>query len=83
MTIQGTVNKTFFLLTLCMVTAIFGWNVTTAEVPMMSPGGLLIGSFIGSLVLFFVCLFAPKTTPVTGPLYALVEGLFIGSISAW
>ena len=82
MTIQGTVNKTFFMLALCITTATVAWNVSMADNPAVSPGGLFFGSLIGSLVLFFICLFAPKTTPVTGPMYALVEGLFIGSISA-
>lgn len=82
MTVQGTVNKSFFLLALCVGTALLGWNITMSPDPIISPGLMMIGSLIGGLVVAMICCFAPKTSPVTAPLYALIEGFFVGGISA-
>lgn len=80
MTIRGTVNKTFILLLLLSITFIYSWNqfINNPEtvMPLMLVGG--IGGFIIALVTIFV----PKISPYTAPLYALLEGLFIGAISA-
>lgn len=79
MTIQGTINKTFVLLALVLATAIYTWvqyfsgvNVTTH---------LVLGA-IGSFVCALIVIFAKKTAPVVAPIYALLEGLFVGGISA-
>lgn len=82
MTLQGTVNKTAILLTLCVTTALVGWNVTTSADPAVSPGLLMMGGMLSGLVLSLICAFAPRTAPVTAPLYALAQGLFVGGISA-
>lgn len=83
MTVQGAVNKSFFLLALCTTTAIIGWNITTSADPIISPMWLLLGGGLGGLLVSLVCIFAPKTTPVTAPLYATLEGFFLGAISAF
>lgn len=89
MTLQGTVNKSFFLLALCVTTAVVGWELTIPReladgsiVTRMNPmvvtwGGLLVG-----LVLGLITTFRPKSAPVTAPLYALAEGFFVGGVSA-
>jgi uncharacterized YccA/Bax inhibitor family protein len=41
-----------------------------------------IGGAIGGLILALVTVFKKEWSPVTAPMYALVEGLFLGSISA-
>lgn len=80
MTIQGTVNKTFILLLLVLVTFVYSWNqfVTT-------PSGvlplILVGS-IGGLIVGLITIFVPKISPFTAPIYALLEGLFLGAVSA-
>lgn len=79
MTVQGAVNKTFFLLAICVGTSLVGWNAALHS----HWGGLVtIGGGLGGLVLALVCIFKPKTSPVTAPLYAAAEGLFVGGISA-
>lgn len=81
MTIQGTVNKTFFLLALCIVTSVFTWNGFVAGATWVMPA--MFGGLIGGLILAMIGIFAPKTTPVTAPLYATAEGFFLGGISAF
>lgn len=38
---------------------------------------------IGGLVVALVTVFVPRISPFTAPIYALLEGLFLGGISAW
>ncbi|MDO5610542.1 MAG: Bax inhibitor-1/YccA family protein [Pseudomonadota bacterium] len=84
MSLNGTVNKTGLLLLLAVLTAAFAWSQTidasgniTAAAPVYMWGGV-----IGGLILALVTVFKKQWAPVTAPLYALVEGFFLGSISA-
>jgi uncharacterized YccA/Bax inhibitor family protein len=83
MTLVGTVNKTGLLLLLCVITATFAWSQIsfTAAGP-VGAGPYLWGGAIGGLVLALVTAFKKEWSPVTAPLYALVEGFFLGAISA-
>jgi uncharacterized YccA/Bax inhibitor family protein len=83
MTVQGTVNKTFFLLALAVTTAVFAWTQALSAEPIVPVGLLIFGGAIGGLIVGLICCFAPKTAPITAPLYALLEGLFLGGISAY
>ncbi|HEX5756973.1 MAG TPA: Bax inhibitor-1/YccA family protein [Arenimonas sp.] len=82
MTLEGTVTKTAILLILSLVTASFAWmqvgNPETAGnlMPLVLVGG------IGGFVLALITVFKKTWAPVTAPLYALIEGLFLGAISA-
>ncbi len=82
MTLQGTVNKTGLLLICVIATAAWTWNIYTrsqnpaAVLPLLAIGG--IGGFIFALVTIFKKTWAP----VTAPVYALLEGLLLGGISA-
>jgi len=82
MTIQGTVNKTALLLVILAACAIFTWDkVYQAEVP--SSGALLIlMGAIGGLIVALITVFKKAWSPVTAPIYAALEGLFLGGISA-
>lgn len=87
MTLNGTVNKTGVLLLLTVLTAAFAWSQTmvqTPDGPQVAPGAMvyMIGGAIGGLVLALVTVFKKAWSPVTAPLYALVEGFFLGSVSA-
>ncbi|MGH8061944.1 MAG: Bax inhibitor-1/YccA family protein, partial [Pseudoxanthomonas sp.] len=88
MTLNGTVNKTGILLLLSVLTAAFAWNqsiVMGADgVATVAPGvvGYMLGGAIGGFILAMVTVFKKTWAPVTAPLYALVEGFFLGSISA-
>lgn len=82
MTLNGTVNRTAFLLVLTLASALYPWSRffaspdSAAILPFVLVGG--IGGFIVALVTVFKKTWAP----VTAPLYAILEGLFIGAISA-
>ena len=81
MTISGTVNKTGVLLILVVATAAWTWNRFTdagpqAVMPMIAIGG------IGGLIFAMVTIFKKTWAPITAPIYALLEGLVLGGISA-
>ena len=80
MTISGTVNKAGILLICVVVTAAWSWSLFTRSLqtalPLLAVGG--IGGFIVALV----TIFKKAWSPVTAPIYALLEGLVLGSASA-
>jgi uncharacterized YccA/Bax inhibitor family protein len=88
MTLNGTVNKTGLLLLLAVLTAAFAWNQSVTigadGLPAVAPGvmGYMLGGAIGGFILALITVFKKTWAPVTAPLYALVEGFFLGSISA-
>lgn len=84
MTLNGTVGKTAILLLLAMITAAYAWSHTFTDAGELSPMVKLYlwGGLIGGLVLSLVTIFKKSWAPVSAPLYALAEGLFLGSISA-
>ena len=76
MTIQGTTNKTLILLMLASFSAIWAWGHAAIALRMLMPA-LIIG-FIVALV----TIFKKETAYITAPVYALVEGIVLGGISA-
>ncbi|MEI2794284.1 Bax inhibitor-1/YccA family protein [Pseudoxanthomonas sp. F11] len=88
MTLNGTVNKTGILLLLSVLTAAFAWTQSVVTGPdgtaMVAPGVTIyaLGGAIGGFILALVTVFKKTWSPVTAPLYALVEGFFLGAISA-
>ncbi len=84
MTLNGTVNKTGFLLLLTVLTAAFAWSKTFTDNGEIAPGAMIYlwGGAIGGLVLALITAFKKEWSPVTAPMYALVEGFFLGAISA-
>ncbi len=77
MTLQGTINKTFALLALCVAGGYIGWIKAAA----LSPA-LLFGLLIGAFVIAIWTSFQPSVSPFTSPIYALAEGVLLGMISA-
>jgi uncharacterized YccA/Bax inhibitor family protein len=75
MRLDGVINKTGILLVLCTCTAAYAWTHPALQAPL-----ILLG-LLGGLVACLVGVFVPKTTPITAPAYALLEGLCIGGIS--
>ena len=84
MTLNGTVNKTGFLLLLAVLTAAFAWNNTFTAAGELAPAAMVYmwGGLIGGLILALVTIFKKTWAPVSAPLYALFEGFFLGAISA-
>ncbi len=82
MTLNGTVNKTGVLLLLCVLTAAFAWNQVSSEAGIVNAGPYVWGGAIGGLILALITTFKKTWAPITAPMYALVEGFFLGAISA-
>ncbi len=82
MTVQGTVNKTAMLLGITFLAAMWVWNRfflyhdVAAVTPLITIGAL------GGLGVALLTIFVNKLAAYTAPVYALLEGLFIGGISA-
>ncbi len=80
MTVKGTLNKFGFLFLMTLGSAWYSWR-EAAE------GGdawtlVLIGVF-GGLGVALVIAFKKEWSPYLAPLYALLEGLFVGAVSAY
>src|SRR5205807_9340188 len=92
MTLNGTVMKTLSLLAILLVTAGISWpevfafkaatDAGQAVVPTRLAAYLGIG-LIGGLITCMITIFAPRASPITGPLYAALEGLLLGAGSAF
>jgi uncharacterized YccA/Bax inhibitor family protein len=82
MTLSGTINKTAMLLALVVAGAGWVWNLyfTSQQAGDILPY-LLVGS-LGGLVVALVTIFNKSVAPYTAPVYAVLEGLAVGGISA-
>lgn len=87
MTANGTFAKTFVLFLIVLAGGAFGWSQVTPSPP--SPQGLQQIQFpgwiwvavIAAFVTALVCIFKPKASPIVAPLYAVLEGVFLGAVS--
>ena len=85
MTLPGTVNKVFFILLVLFTSAIitwkkfFGYDIDTAFL-VIKPW--LIGGGITGFIFALITVFKKSWSAFTVPVYAIAEGLFLGSISA-
>ena len=81
MTLQGTVNKTGLMLLLLVAGAAYTWSLflegNTGSLSLWMMAGV-----IGGLVVALVTVFKKEWSPVTAPLYAVLEGFALGGISA-
>jgi uncharacterized YccA/Bax inhibitor family protein len=85
MTVSGTVNKTGILLLCCVATAAWTWNrffnAPPEEAMQAMAPALAIGG-IGGFIVAIVTIFKKEWAGITAPIYALLEGLVLGGISA-
>ena len=82
MSLNGTVNRTALLLVLTLGAALWPWSQLFANPSAMNPMPYVLVGGLGGLVVAMVTIFKKTWAPVTAPLYALLEGLFVGAISA-
>jgi uncharacterized YccA/Bax inhibitor family protein len=80
MTLDGTIFKTAILTVILIGGAIISWSPGVAATLLSQ--GLLIGGSIGGMIVAFLTIFMPRISPYTAPLYAALEGLFLGGISS-
>lgn len=73
MTVNGTINKTAALFLILLLGGAISWY---------QPSQLFIwGGAIGGFIIAMVTIFKKEWSPVTAPVYAGLEGLFLGGIS--
>ena len=80
MTLNGTVQKTGILLLLVFGCAAYTWRIAATEGNAMP---WILGGALGGFVVALVTCFKKSWAPVTAPLYAVLEGLFLGAVSAY
>lgn len=79
MTVQGTVNKSLILFVCAIIPAYYVFDMFLAG---QSTGGILMLGAIGGLIAAMVTIFKPTVAPISAPIYAALEGLFLGGVSA-
>jgi uncharacterized YccA/Bax inhibitor family protein len=82
MTLAGTVNKTALLLVCSLATASWTWHLFLQSNSFQDVAGLMTVGMIGGLIFGLVTSFKREWAPVTAPIYALLEGLMLGGLSA-
>ena len=82
MTLNGTVHRTGVLLVCALATAAYTWHIfMQTHDPADVSGWLMLGVF-GGFITAMITIFKMNWAPVTAPIYALMEGLFLGAASA-
>ena len=80
MTIGGTVGKTVILLVLALASGGVSWMLTSQSLNVLPIA--LGAAFVGFLVALLTS-FKPQWSMVLAPIYALLQGAFVGAISAY
>lgn len=80
MTVEGVVYKTGLLVVLTALAAAFTWDTTN---PSGITPGLMMITFVGLIGTGIATALKPRIAIVTGPLYAIASGLFIGVVSSY
>jgi len=81
MTIRGSINKSVLLLFMVMIPAMWTWTRFMEGRPDAAMP-YVIGGVFGGMVFGLITCFKKEWAAVTGSLYAICEGLFLGAISA-
>jgi uncharacterized YccA/Bax inhibitor family protein len=79
MTINGTMNKLGIMMLLMVGSTLLAW---TQFYKGSDPMPLMLVGVFGGLIVAIVLAFKKSWGHILGPLYAVLEGLFVGSISA-
>jgi len=82
MTVGGTVWATAALLVLVIASGVYGWNSLDSTSDSVSLPGWLLPVVLGALGVAILTIFKPNLARFTAPVYALLEGAFLGAISA-
>ncbi|MEL6864922.1 MAG: Bax inhibitor-1/YccA family protein [Bacteroidota bacterium] len=74
MTVNGAINKTLILTGIMLITTLYSFAFPN---PLFIMGGALLG-----FIAFIYASFKPEKSPIVAPIYAALEGLVLGGISA-
>lgn len=75
MTVQGAINKTLILLVIMLATAV--------AVAQVANSMFMWVGIIGGAVVYFVASSNPSRAPYLAPIYAILEGMLVGTISSY
>lgn len=89
MTLNGTINKTALVVLFVFASAYYVWQKFFAVFDPANPGVatgnittfLAVGG-IGGFIVAMIASFSPKRSGVLTPVYAILEGMFLGGLSA-
>lgn len=81
MAYSGTINKSMMLLFLLFISSGICWYIFQNKED-MALKLLIIGLLSGGIIGFITSIF-PKISPVTTPIYTVLEGLILGTLSAY
>ena len=81
MTVNGAINKFAFLLLMVIGGAAFTWHQFYTGQPQSLTTFALVGG-IGGFITAIVITFKPNWSPYLAPAYGILEGFFLGAISA-
>ena len=80
MTERGTLNKFGLLMVLVLASASFTWKAAAEGVNVIP---WTLGSLIAGIVIVLALTFKPMWGSFLAPIYALVQGVLVGGISAY
>lgn len=81
MTVQGTATRTALLLAVVVAAASVTWNQSAQQNPIVP--SLMIGGLVVGLITAMITIFKKSWSPITAPIYAAAEGLFLGGLSSY
>ncbi len=80
MSVRGTINKFGFLLLMVIGAACYTWSLY-ADLKQGTLNTLMMVGIFGGLIIALAITFKPTWAQYLAPLYAILEGLFLGGIS--
>ncbi len=80
MSVRGAINKFGFMMLMLIAGAAYNWNLYE-EMRQDTMNMLMMVGIFGGLITAVAISFKPNWAPFLAPLYALLEGLFLGGIS--
>lgn len=81
MSVRGTINKFGFLMVMVIAGAAFTWQQIYSGQP-SAAYGYMIGGLIGGFAIALAITFKPNWASYLAPLYGILQGLFLGAVSA-
>lgn len=81
MSVSGTATKALVLLAVLSFSATLVWQKVAAGRTDLVMPAMLVGG-IGGFIVALIATFKPQTAPYTAPIYAALEGILLGAISA-
>lgn len=81
MTVKGTTNKLMFLLTIVFISSMLSWQYVANNPDHLYPT-IILGALVG-FAMSIVIIVKPTLSPILTPIYAVIEGLFLGPITMY